>query len=536
MSKFRILLISNRTPRSTWNLACRLEQEVPGAQICGIVIQKSPKKNEWRRALRDRILDIVLSIVHAYPAKWKGNSEFGMDELSKECERKGWRIFAADKLDAAAVQEFVRSQNAHLGLLAGAPEVDSATQALPRNGSLAIEVSFSNGSASSSAVPSPDEGPCVKIDPAFDSTAVLRRISVRFPSHPYDTAEGMKLKSDLISDDLAVRAIESLSTENPAGADESVAAWAASLPGFTADSRANQFHISLDPPLWRISSTWKLCIHTLVLLSPLVVVRNWYRRLRGQFPVLILFHHLVSDRPHRMGIPTEFFFREVEFLQRYYRVVSVSEAAKILKSGSVKAPTVVLTFDDGYEDNFLSLRAITEASGVPVSLYVSTDAVDNHAEFQHDLRIGTTGFRALNWDQIRYWQNDRVEFGSHTRTHFNCGSTDRHALEQEIVGSGDDMENRLGTPPRFFAFPWGKLRNMSAPAVEIATSRYEYCFSTLPAENFANGGTAHKVVGRKGLPATVWELELTLQSVFDYARRLRRSARGSEDEVSRSTS
>jgi peptidoglycan/xylan/chitin deacetylase (PgdA/CDA1 family) len=228
---------------------------------------------------------------------------------------------------------------------------------------------------------------------------------------------------------------------------------------------------------------------------------------------------------------TEFFYREVEFLQKYYRVVSLSEAAAILKSGSVTAPTIVLTFDDGYEDNYLNLRAITEACGVPVSLFVSTAAIDSHAEFQHDVKRGMKGFRALSWDQIRSWQSEHVEFGSHTRTHFNCGSTDLYALETEIIGSSDDMQNRLGARPRFFAFPWGKSPNMSAPAVEIATSCYEVCFSTLTDENFAGNGTAKKIAGRKGLPATVWELELTVQSVFEFAQSLRRRETQPEDKT-----
>lgn len=270
----------------------------------------------------------------------------------------------------------------------------------------------------------------------------------------------------------------------------------------------------------RATTNWELRIKhilsVLVLFSPYVIARNWYRRRKGNYPVFILFHHLVSNRPHRMGIPTETFLRQVEFLQKHYRIVSLAEALDILHSGHCEVPTVCLTFDDGYEDNFLYLRAVAEATGIPVDLFVCTKVVESRQEFQHDVAKGESGFRALSWDQIRYWQNDHVEFGSHTRSHFDCGSSDICALEDEIGGSLDDMQKQLGTSPRFFAFPWGKACNMSNEALRIATSWYQCSFSTLTATNFAKRGRAIRVAGRKPLPSTLWELELTVQSIFDF--------------------
>jgi len=529
MPNFGILLVSNRSPRSIWNLAIRIEREVAGARIKGIVLERPTRDYDWLGDAWDRVVEFALSVAHAYPCRRNTDKEFGVAWLSRESEQRGWKFLCADERMTAEVQEFVRNQNADLGVMVGSPNVDAITQSIPRHGTIAFEASVRTDAATSGDTPQPSDALDVTIEPAFDVNAVSRRISATFPSQPYDTRAAVNLKTELFCNDLAVRTIEAFSNGSAEVAEESIAAWANSLPRFTAEAGLNAAAVALDPSRWRNRSARSLFLHTLALFSPIFIARNWYRRWRGQFPVVILFHHLVSDRPHRMGMPTEIFYREVEFLQKYYRVVSVSEAAMILKSGSVTAPTVVLTFDDGYEDNYVNLRAISEACGVPVSLFVSTAAIDSHAEFQHDLRRGTKGFRALSWDQVRSWQSNVVEFGSHTRTHFNCGSTDLYALETEIIGSSDDMQNRLGARPRFFAFPWGKAPNMSAPAIEIATSCYDVCFSTLAEENFAGNGTPHKVAGRKGLPATVWELELTVQSVFEFAQSLRSREKNLED-------
>jgi len=247
--------------------------------------------------------------------------------------------------------------------------------------------------------------------------------------------------------------------------------------------------------------------------------RNWYRRLKSRYSVTILAHHLVSDSPHRMGISTEDFWRRILFLQRHYRILSLSDADRLLRSGSVSASAVVLTFDDGYCDNFISLRAVAEETGIPVVMFVATQPIEAHQEFDHDLAAGTRGFFPLTWDQIEDWSRRGVEFGSHTRTHFDCGSSDQSILEQEIAGSRTDLESRLGRPSRFFAFPFGKRENMSAEAKHLAASTYSIFLSSFGGENLPQKGASRQHLLRKGFYYDAWELELEMQSVFGLMQR-----------------
>ena len=79
---------------------------------------------------------------------------------------------------------------------------------------------------------------------------------------------------------------------------------------------------------------WKLLIKSMLYLVP-VTLRNWRHRRQGDYPVMILFHHLVSDRPHRFGVSTAYFLRQVKYLLRHYRVVSLSEAVELVRKGGV---------------------------------------------------------------------------------------------------------------------------------------------------------------------------------------------------------
>jgi len=215
-----------------------------------------------------------------------------------------------------------------------------------------------------------------------------------------------------------------------------------------------------------------------------------------------------------MGISTESFWRQVRFLQRHYRIVGLSEAVELLRSGKVTMPTVVLTFDDGYRDNFVNLRAIADEAQVPVSLFITTKPVDVQREFQHDLANGSKGHLPLTWSQILYWAPRGAEFGSHTQTHVDCAVVDRMTLEQEIGGSKEELEAHLGMPVRSFAFPFGKRENLSSQAIEIAASVYPYFVSGLDGENLPDSSTNATHLFRKNLYPNRWELELELQSVF----------------------
>lgn len=218
---------------------------------------------------------------------------------------------------------------------------------------------------------------------------------------------------------------------------------------------------------------------------------------------------------------TEAFFRQVLFLQKHYRIVSLSEAIELLRSGEVRVPTIALTFDDGYADNFLNLRAVANEAGISATLFITTQPVETHCEFAHDVSNSMVGFLPLTWDQIQYWSTRGVEFGSHTRTHMDCGTRDSDKLQWEIIGSKNDLEAQLGWPVGLFAFPYGQRRNMSSEAMRLAASTYSHFVSSFGGEAPSSGGNLQCHLFRKNFYASQWELELELQSVFDFTSAVR---------------
>jgi peptidoglycan/xylan/chitin deacetylase (PgdA/CDA1 family) len=135
--------------------------------------------------------------------------------------------------------------------------------------------------------------------------------------------------------------------------------------------------------------------------------------------------------------------------------------------------------------------------------------------FEHDKKWNLSNFFPLTWEQLKYLSRTGFEIGSHTRSHFNCGSTDRAALEREIAGSKADLEQQLGQPVEYFAFPWGQPENMSPEAVQLAQRTYAYFFSACGGVNFPSPNGSPRHLRRRNQCDTIWELELQLQSLLD---------------------
>ena len=109
--------------------------------------------------------------------------------------------------------------------------------------------------------------------------------------------------------------------------------------------------------------------------SGLVRMAIWLGR---RAPTVLVYHACVPDDlpflPSRhLGITPDAFARQLEFLQRYYRVVDLAT----IESGSFPERAVAVTFDDGMRSVRTRLLAELERRRIPVRVYLVTDVLDN---------------------------------------------------------------------------------------------------------------------------------------------------------------
>ncbi len=502
--RLRLAILSDRSPTAVARLIRRLQTEVLGATVCAVV---SDGAEQVVPADSSRIGAALLRFFHGCSFFAPAHPRFDARSFSHLCQQLGIPLLETPSSRSEESPRFILAQDPDLLIVyAGSLPVWARSLTL-RRGLLSV-----GGELSASDAPA--EGTSMELRAVLSHASgqqILHRESL--PLHPLDTASSVRWKLNLLARDLLLAALQALllpaRTESPPGQTPG------SLPTLPAIPPER-----FAPPVRQRSlrPAWKLLARTIVF-APLLLVRNWYRRLTSTFPVVILYHHLVSDRSHRMGISTHAFEKQVRYLKQHYRIASLAEGVEMLKSGRVNQPTVVLTFDDGYRDNLICLRAVTEEADIPATLFLCTDHLRSGQEFAHDVRRNERGFFPLDWSQAALMQRSGMTLGSHTRSHFDCGSEDADALRAEIAGSQQDFVAALGAPTPFFSFPWGNPQNMSRPAVELARSVYAHVFSAYGGHNKPANSRNLWHLKRRCHPATQWELELTLQGVLEVESR-----------------
>ncbi len=102
----------------------------------------------------------------------------------------------------------------------------------------------------------------------------------------------------------------------------------------------------------------------------------------------LMYHEVLPDDE---GLPAwtvvkETCFREqIGFLKQYFDIVTIDEAiSRTYDRAKFKKPYVTITFDDGYRGNYSCVLPIIEELGVPITVYVSSSAVEKEESYWYD--------------------------------------------------------------------------------------------------------------------------------------------------------
>ena len=176
--------------------------------------------------------------------------------------------------------------------------------------------------------------------------------------------------------------------------------------------------------------------------------RTWYWIPRKGLAVL-MYHHVGTlndpmDEQFPFTISPEQFERHLLFLkQNGYQPIHEKDLLHALKTGHthIEKP-VLLTFDDGHEDNHTLLFPLLKKYQVPALIFLITDRVDR------------AGY--LTWKQVQEMQQSGlVSFGSHSCSHRRLRSLNDEEIEQEVTQSKHILEEKLNTPVYSFCYPFG---------------------------------------------------------------------------------
>lgn len=170
--------------------------------------------------------------------------------------------------------------------------------------------------------------------------------------------------------------------------------------------------------------------------------------------VPIFCYHKISNDNDLMSIKPERFQSQLAELKKMgYYTIHLEDAYQYWQRGEKIAPgALVITFDDGYQDNFSQAEPILEKMGAEATAFIIVNR-----QIQWDF---------MDWDEVRGLQKAGWEMGSHSWSHFDLSIRPDYHGELEIRKSRLEIEKRSGGRAYWFAYPYGYWNKETAQWVE----------------------------------------------------------------------
>ncbi|MGI9385972.1 MAG: polysaccharide deacetylase family protein [Methyloligellaceae bacterium] len=142
-----------------------------------------------------------------------------------------------------------------------------------------------------------------------------------------------------------------------------------------------------------------------------------------------------------------------------------------------------LSFDDGFRNIYTNALPILERLEIPAITFVPSAMIGADPEATEKFCVQVLehnqAIEMMTWDEVTNLVARGYEIGSHTRRHSRLSeaSSDNELLEDEIIGSKREIEDRLGQPCDYIAWPFGTQLDIDKTSINLVReSGYKACF------------------------------------------------------------
>lgn len=173
-----------------------------------------------------------------------------------------------------------------------------------------------------------------------------------------------------------------------------------------------------------------------------------------EIPVL-MYHRVVEKAPagskYNVYVTKEILEQQLQFLKRGgFETITFGD----LLTRKVPSKPVILTFDDGYEDNYLHLLPLLKKYGMKAVVYILGNR--RHKNNFWDIPQGEPEAALLKEKQIKEMsESGLAEFGAHSLNHTKLTDLKPLEIRKEVEESKKAIEKLLGKPVVSFAYPYG---------------------------------------------------------------------------------
>lgn len=187
-----------------------------------------------------------------------------------------------------------------------------------------------------------------------------------------------------------------------------------------------------------------------MLIDPLA--KRLFSQPNGHGPIVLMYHSIplsaqYIDSP--WSVRFEHFRAQLDLLQEYgWKTLCIRD---LTAPPDTYSKTAIITFDDGYADNFRAFEELARR-GMHASWYIVSQDIGGTARWKNPA-ISTPSI--LSKDQLLAMAKTGMEIGSHSRSHCRLTDVSDDTMRDEIEGSKAELEDILGQAVSSFAYPYG---------------------------------------------------------------------------------
>ncbi|MCC7225637.1 MAG: polysaccharide deacetylase family protein [Burkholderiaceae bacterium] len=237
--------------------------------------------------------------------------------------------------------------------------------------------------------------------------------------------------------------------------------------------------------------------------------------MKPAYCVPVLMYHHVSPSAGMITTSPRNFERQIAGLARAgYHALTADAFAGFLAGEPVPDKSLLITFDDGYLDNYVYAHPVLQRYGMHGIIFLITGligdgparpfngqggqlpATPEHRQAKALLAAGATDSVMLRWSEVKAMREaGTFEFHSHTHTHtrWDLENIPRDQclarMTQEFADSRAALTRHLGSVSAHFCWPQG---HFDADYVRLAKQAgFEYLYTTIAhGQNLAGGDPA----------------------------------------------
>jgi peptidoglycan/xylan/chitin deacetylase (PgdA/CDA1 family) len=172
---------------------------------------------------------------------------------------------------------------------------------------------------------------------------------------------------------------------------------------------------------------------------------------------ILMYHSIAYEKDNDIRIPKEKFREQMKFLKdNGYTTLTLTEVSDLFtKNIPIPKKSVVLTFDDGYVDNYTNAFPVLKEFGIKATVFVITDWVDKVPQF-------------MTISQLKEMEKNGIDIEAHTQIHDELDKLNYDEQLKTLKGSKEFLEKNLNKRVNFMAYPFGKYNSTTIKAANDA--------------------------------------------------------------------